>query len=103
MPKYFVPTARPATPRAARRVRDGYGESAEPNWRTIDWQAHLHQVEIDGAPVNYVDLGPGDHPPVVFVHGLGGQWQNWLENIPRAAQERRGGAHRPPRLRPSAL
>jgi pimeloyl-ACP methyl ester carboxylesterase len=89
MPKYFVPTARPATPRAARRVRDGYGESAEPNWRTIDWQAHLHQVEIDGAPVNYVDIGSGDHPPVVFVHGLGGQWQNWLENIPRAAQERR--------------
>jgi pimeloyl-ACP methyl ester carboxylesterase len=89
MPKYFVPTARPATPRAARRVRDGYGESAQPNWRTIDWQAHLHQVEIDGAPVNYVDIGSGDHPPVVFVHGLGGQWQNWLENIPRAAQERR--------------
>jgi pimeloyl-ACP methyl ester carboxylesterase len=25
----------------------------------------------------------------VFVHGLGGQWQNWLENLPRAAQERR--------------
>jgi len=23
------------------------------------------------------------------VHGLGGQWQNWLENLPRAAQERR--------------
>jgi pimeloyl-ACP methyl ester carboxylesterase len=25
----------------------------------------------------------------VLVHGLGGQWQNWLENIPRIAQERR--------------
>ena len=25
----------------------------------------------------------------MFVHGLGGQWQNWLENIPRFAQERR--------------
>jgi pimeloyl-ACP methyl ester carboxylesterase len=25
----------------------------------------------------------------VFVHGLGGQWQNWLENIPALAQERR--------------
>jgi len=23
------------------------------------------------------------------VHGLGGQWQNWLENIPRLAQDRR--------------
>jgi pimeloyl-ACP methyl ester carboxylesterase len=38
-----------------------------------------------------VDLpGPGgDVEPIVFVHGLGGQWQNWLENLPRAAQERR--------------
>jgi pimeloyl-ACP methyl ester carboxylesterase len=89
MPKYFVPTARPARPKAARRVRDGYGESALPDWRTIDWQAHLHQVEIDGTKVNYVDIGSGDQPPVVFVHGLGGQWQNWLENVPRAAQERR--------------
>jgi pimeloyl-ACP methyl ester carboxylesterase len=89
MPKYFVPTARPASVRAARRVHDGYGETAEPDWRTIDWRAHLHQLEVDGVPVNYVDIGSGDRPPVVFVHGLGGQWQNWLENIPRAAQERR--------------
>ena len=89
MPKYFVPTARPASVRAARRVHDGYGETAQPDWRTIDWKAHLHQLEIDGAPVNYVDIGSGDRAPVVFVHGLGGQWQNWLENIPRAAQERR--------------
>jgi pimeloyl-ACP methyl ester carboxylesterase len=47
-------------------------------------------VEIDGTPMNYVDVGsPGLHEPVVLVHGLGGQWQNWLENIPRLAQERR--------------
>jgi pimeloyl-ACP methyl ester carboxylesterase len=89
MPKYFVPTARPARVKAARQVRDGYGETAQPDWRTIDWQAHLHRVEIEGTPVNYVDIGSGDRPPIVFVHGLGGQWQNWLENIPRAAQERR--------------
>ena len=25
----------------------------------------------------------------MLVHGLGGQWQNWLENIPRLAQGRR--------------
>jgi pimeloyl-ACP methyl ester carboxylesterase len=36
-----------------------------------------------------VDVGEGELEPIVFVHGLGGQWQNWLENIPRAAQERR--------------
>jgi pimeloyl-ACP methyl ester carboxylesterase len=89
MPRYFVPTARPASIRAARRVHDGYGETARPDWREIDWPAHLRQVEIDGRPVNYVDIGSGDRDPVVFVHGLGGQWQNWLENIPRAAEERR--------------
>jgi pimeloyl-ACP methyl ester carboxylesterase len=89
MSKYFVPTARPASPRAARRVHDGYGETAQPDWRTIDWGSHLHQVEIDGAAVNYIDIGSGDRAPIVLVHGLGGQWQNWLENIPRAAQERR--------------
>jgi pimeloyl-ACP methyl ester carboxylesterase len=94
MPKYFVPTARPASPRAARRIHDGYGETAQPDWRTIDWRAHLRQVEVGGRPVNYVDIGPtapvpANRDPVVFVHGLGGQWQNWLENIPRVAQERR--------------
>jgi pimeloyl-ACP methyl ester carboxylesterase len=26
---------------------------------------------------------------VLFIHGLGGCWQNWLENIPRLAQDRR--------------
>jgi pimeloyl-ACP methyl ester carboxylesterase len=89
MPKYFLPTARPASVRSARRLHDGYGETAQPDWRKIDWPAHLRQVEVDGRPVNYVDIGSGNRDPVVFVHGLGGQWQNWLENIPRAAQERR--------------
>src|SRR4051812_1213406 len=27
----------------------------------------------------------GEGRPVLFVHGLGGSWQNWLENIPAAA------------------
>ena len=40
--------------------------------------------------MNYVDLGEqGEHRPVVFIHGLSGQWQNWLENIPRFAESRR--------------
>lgn len=89
MPRLFAPTAAPTTPRRARLAGDGYGETAEPDWRSIDWAAHLHQVEVDGTPVNYVDLGDGELEPIVFVHGLGGQWQNWLENIPRAALERR--------------
>src|SRR3712207_5975578 len=89
MPKLFVPTSRPASVRAARRAGDGYGQTAQPDWRSIDWSRHLRRVDIEGTPVNYVDIGSGELEPVVFVHGLGGQWQNWLENIPRAAAERR--------------
>jgi pimeloyl-ACP methyl ester carboxylesterase len=89
MPRLFVPTAAPARPGQARNAGHGYGETAEPDWRSIDWRAHLHQVGVDGTPVNYVDYGEGELEPIVFVHGLGGQWQNWLENIPRAGLERR--------------
>jgi pimeloyl-ACP methyl ester carboxylesterase len=80
----------PALPSQARRAGDDYGVTDPPDWRTIDWGSHLHRMEIDGSSVNYVDIGEqGGHRPIVFVHGLSGQWQNWLENIPRFAQQRR--------------
>ena len=85
----FPSKARPAPPWAARRADEGYGATAQPDWRETNWREHLHWIEIDGRKVNYVDFGSGEGPPVVFVHGLGGAWQNWLENIPRLAQERR--------------
>src|SRR5256714_6658197 len=81
--------ARPATPWAARRAGEDYGVHAEPDWRDIDWSEHLRSAEIDGRRVQYVDMGSGDGRPVVFVHGIAGNWQNWLENLPRFAQERR--------------
>ena len=34
-----------------------------------------------GARVNVIDTG-GSGPPLLFLHGLGGLWQNWLLNIP---------------------
>jgi pimeloyl-ACP methyl ester carboxylesterase len=56
----------------------------------VDWPAHQHRAEIGGTTVNYVDIGDDrSQHPIVFVHGLGGQWQNWLENIPRFAEKRR--------------
>jgi pimeloyl-ACP methyl ester carboxylesterase len=79
----------PVAPWRTARARDGYGVGAEPGWRTVDWPSHLGRVDVDGTPINYVDAGSGEREPVVFVHGLGGQWQNWLENLPRVAQERR--------------
>lgn len=81
--------ARPATPWAARRAGEDYGVHADPDWRDIDWSEHLRSAEIDGRRVQYVDMGSGDGRPVVFVHGIAGNWQNWLENLPRFAQERR--------------
>jgi pimeloyl-ACP methyl ester carboxylesterase len=81
---------RPARRRSASRAGDDYGVSDSPDWREVDWAAHLRTVEIGGVPVNYADIGEqGDHRPIVFVHGLSGQWQNWLENMPRFARERR--------------
>ena len=67
---------------------DPYG-NPDPEWLQIDWRAHLRQVETEGARVNYVELGSGTGMPIVFVHGLSGSWQNWLENIPHFA-----GRHR---------
>jgi pimeloyl-ACP methyl ester carboxylesterase len=81
--------ARPATPWAARRAGSDYGAHDQPDWREIDWRPYLRDVEIASRRVRYVDLGEGDGPPFLLVHGLSGNWQNWLENIPRLAAERR--------------
>jgi pimeloyl-ACP methyl ester carboxylesterase len=93
MPTIRPSKALPATPWAARRAGDDYGAPASPDWLEIDWRPHLRQATIDGRSLNYLDYG-GDSAseglePVVFVHGLGGCWQNWLENIPRVAAEGR--------------
>src|SRR5215211_7432373 len=87
--RLLAPGAAPASPWRDRDADRGYGATAEPNWRRIDWSRELKRLDVGGTPVNYVDLGSGDREPVVLVHGLGGQWQNWLENLPRIAQERR--------------
>jgi pimeloyl-ACP methyl ester carboxylesterase len=81
--------ARPAAPWEAHRAPQGYGVRAEPDWREIDWPPLLRRARLSAGEMTYVDLGEGDRPPIVFVHGLGGSWQSWLENLPRAAQERR--------------
>ena len=65
---------------------DDYG-NPDPEWLAIDWRGHLRRVELPGASVNYVEIGEG--PPVLFIHGISGSWQNWLENLPHFGRERR--------------
>jgi len=53
----------------------------------VDWQQHLRWVRVHGRLMNIVDIGEG--PVALFVHGLSGCWQNWLENIPYFARDHR--------------
>ncbi len=84
----WIPSrARPASLRAAGRAGTGYGASAQPDWRTTPFT--LRRLTIAGAEVSVAETGSGDGPPVLFVHGLGGSWKNWLENMPFAGRHRR--------------
>jgi pimeloyl-ACP methyl ester carboxylesterase len=75
----------PTTPRPA--AVDGYGPAGRSAWLDVDWREHQRWVAIDGRWVNVIDLGEG--PPVVFIHGLSGSWQNWLEQLPHFARDHR--------------
>ncbi|HLM31534.1 MAG TPA: alpha/beta fold hydrolase [Solirubrobacterales bacterium] len=98
---------RPGGPRPDPTPADGpdpYG-SPHPEWLRIDWREHLRTIDVGGARVNYVEMGEREAIDVVFVHGLSGCWQNWLENIPHFARQHRvlaldlpgfGGSPMPP-------
>ena len=84
---------------------DPYG-NPDPDWLRIDWREHQRTIEVPtgesdyGAPtsperpsdtttVNVVELGAGPGIDLIFVHGLSGCWQNWLEQLPHFAREHR--------------
>src|SRR6478672_7523281 len=77
-------------PRAPERL-DAYGPQGRSAWIDVDWREHQRWVQIEGRPLNVIDVGPRDtaEDPIVFIHGLAGSWQNWLENIPHFARDRR--------------
>jgi 4,5:9,10-diseco-3-hydroxy-5,9,17-trioxoandrosta-1(10),2-diene-4-oate hydrolase len=69
-----------------------FGPAARSRWQDVDWRTRQRWVEIDGTPVNTIELGPEDdraRQPLVFVHGLSGSWPNWLEQLPAFAAEYR--------------
>lgn len=65
---------------------DDYG-NPDPDWLKIDWRDRVRRLELPRATVNYAEIGEGE--PIVFVHGISGSWQNWLENLPHFGRERR--------------
>ncbi len=73
------------------------GSMARSAWLDVDWPAVTHRATVDGSEMTYVDIGEG--PALVFVHGLGGSWQNWLENLPHFAAHAPLHRHGPRRLR----
>jgi pimeloyl-ACP methyl ester carboxylesterase len=81
-----MPTAT-ETPLPTSSPSDAYGPQGRSEWLDIDWREHLHWAQVQGRAVNYVDIGEG--PPLVFIHGLAGSWQNWLENVPHFARSHR--------------
>ncbi len=104
----FAPGAGPLPDPSPAEGPDPYG-NPDPRWLEIDWRAHLRRVSVpmagetplDDSPpadhdhptaVNYVELSPaagGERGTIVFVHGLSGSWQNWLENLPHFASAHR--------------
>jgi pimeloyl-ACP methyl ester carboxylesterase len=64
-----------------------YGPGGRSPWMDVDWREHQRWVTIDGRRVNVIELGSG--LPVVFIHGLSGSWQNWLEQLPVFARDHR--------------
>jgi pyruvate dehydrogenase E2 component (dihydrolipoamide acetyltransferase) len=45
-------------------------------------------VEVGGIAINYVAMGEGGGVPVVFLHGFGGDLNNWMFNQPELAAGR---------------
>jgi pimeloyl-ACP methyl ester carboxylesterase len=64
-----------------------YGVEGRSAWLDVDWPAHQRWLAIDGSWANVIELGEG--PPMLFVHGLAGCWQNWLETLPHFAATHR--------------
>jgi pimeloyl-ACP methyl ester carboxylesterase len=79
-----MPSATSLDPRIA--AGSDYG-NPDPEWPAVEWRARLRRVELPGAEVNYVEVGEGE--PVLFVHGLSGCWQNWLEQLPHFGRGQR--------------
>jgi pimeloyl-ACP methyl ester carboxylesterase len=78
---------------AARQTVDvpHYGPTGRSEWLDIDWREHQRWVRVEDRWMNVIDIGPedGGEGTIVWIHGLAGSWQNWLENLPHFARTHR--------------
>jgi len=58
-----------------------------PRRAAVDWASRERSAIVSGRRLRFVDYGTG--PVVLLVHGMGGSWQSWLENIPALGQNHR--------------
>lgn len=68
---------------------EAYGPVGRSDWMDVDWQEHLRWVRVQERWMNVLDYGSRDGEPVIFIHGLSGCWQNWLENLPHFGRDHR--------------
>jgi pimeloyl-ACP methyl ester carboxylesterase len=59
-----------------------YADGDDSTWMDVDWRAYARTLEIGGRKVNVIDTGGESKPPLLWIHGLSGLWQNWLLNLP---------------------
>jgi pimeloyl-ACP methyl ester carboxylesterase len=65
-----------------------YADGDDSTWMRLDWPSMTRRVPVLGREMNVVDTG-GAGPALLFIHGLGGCWQNWLLNIPAFMERHR--------------
>lgn len=59
-----------------------YADGDDASWMGVDWPGVTRRVEVLGRQVNTIDTGGPEKPALLYIHGLGGNWQNWLLTIP---------------------
>ncbi|MBJ7459579.1 MAG: alpha/beta hydrolase [Thermoleophilaceae bacterium] len=58
-----------------------WSDFVDTDWDQFDFTPYEHLIEIDGAKLNYVELGDPDKPALLYVHGIMGTWRNWIFNL----------------------
>lgn len=77
----LAPEGDQQTSEGAARVAIPWADYVDTNWDKFDFTPYEQFVEIDGAKLNYVELGDAGKPVLIFVHGIMGTWRNWVFNL----------------------